>query len=211
MQIKLCGLTRREDIMLACRLGVNALGFILAPSPRQVSLADVRVLTVDLPPFIQRVAVVVNPDKRELKEIITSGLFDYIQFHGEEEPEVVAGIPLKTIKAFSISSRDDFTLLKKYDAADYFLFDSKSSSKRGGTGLSFDWELLKGLKINKPFILAGGLGPENIGTALKRIKMAGIDLNSKVESSPGVKDPDLLNKVIREIREFQLNYGKETG
>jgi len=200
ISIKVCGMTRREDIISAVKLGVNALGFILTSSPRRVSLDDARRLTLGLPPFIVRVAVVVNPDQNELDRIIKSRIFDYIQFHGDEDPEVINKIPLKTIKAISVSEAGDLEKVKEYSDVDYILFDTKTGKQIGGTGEVFDWELLKDISIKKPFILAGGLGPDNIISAINVIRPAGVDINSRIERSPGIKDPGLLKETILKIR-----------
>jgi len=204
LQIKVCGLTRREDIDFCCRLGVNALGFILAESPRRVSLRLVEKLITGLPPFTATVAVVVNPSPAEIKDIIASRLFSYIQFHGEEEPGLIKDLPIKTIKAISILNEEDLKRVDDYQGVDYFLFDSRSGIKKGGTGIQFDWDLLKNQVIEKPFILAGGLGPDNIVTALQEIKMAGVDLNSCVEKEPGIKDHRLLRDTVMKIRRMEL-------
>lgn len=220
VRIKVCGLTRREDIEFALELGVDALGFILGESPRQVSLEDVRELTCGLPPFVSRVGVVVNPDPVKLESIIENKLFDYIQFHGDIEAELLKNLSVKTIKTISIFSERDLEQLVRYQDVDYYLFDSKVGRQIGGTGKSFDWNILKKLNFdkfgvtevslgegtlnkvnsNKPFILAGGLGPDNIYTAIKRVQPAVVDINSKVESSPGIKDHSLLKETIEKIR-----------
>lgn len=204
MQIKVCGLTRKKDVDYCCKLGVNALGFILAESPRQIKLKRVERLVEGIPPFISRVAVVVNPSQAEINRIIASAFFDYVQFHGEEEPEVIAKVPTKTIKAINIGS--DLNQAQKkinnYQTADYYLFDTRSGSKKGGTGRTFDWDLLDRLEFKKQFILAGGLGFDNIESALSKVEMSGVDLNSRVESLPGIKSHDLINKTINKIRHF---------
>lgn len=213
--IKLCGLTRREDIEFAIKLKVNALGFILTESPRQISLDKARYLTEGLPPFISRVAVVSNPDAKELEKIITSRLFDYIQFHGDHDPDLIKELPLKTIKAISIAAEEDQERLKglnrylerhmeRYKEVDYFLFDTKIGQKRGGTGKAFDWDLLDKLKLDKPFILAGGLGPNNIVAALEKSQAVAVDLNSRVEDLPGVKNHQLLLETVEKINNFKL-------
>ncbi|TDO94760.1 phosphoribosylanthranilate isomerase [Halanaerobium saccharolyticum] len=200
--IKLCGMTRREDIVYAVNIGVDALGFILAKSPRQISLEKVRELTHNLPPFINRVAVVVNPEAEEVAEIEKSGLFDYIQFHGSEEPKLLASSVLKSIKAISIAGKKDMDEVKKYKgSADYLLFDTKIGSQTGGTGESFDWSLISELKL--PYILAGGLGPDNIEAALKKLNPLAVDLNSQVESEPGQKNRRLVKKTVEKIKSFK--------
>lgn len=187
---------------MAIELGVNALGFILAKSPRQVDLETVYKLTAGLPPFVSTVGVVVNPSEKKLNKIIDSGLFDYIQFHGGEDPDLIAELSIKSIKAISISTQEDLDQIEKYKDVDYLLFDTKTGSEKGGTGKSFDWSLIKNYELPKPYILAGGLGPDNILEALTKVKPAAIDLNSKVEISPGIKDRALLSKTIAEINNF---------
>lgn len=200
--IKICGITCKEDIVYAVNMGVDALGFILAESPRQLSLEKVKELVSGLPPFISRVAVVVNPEIDELAEIEESALFDYIQFHGSEQPEMIAGTTLKSIKAISISDKEDLYNLEKYkECADYFLFDTKIGSQSGGTGESFDWSLISELKL--PYILAGGLGLDNIEEALKKLNPIAVDLNSKLENKAGKKNHRLVKKSLEIIKEFQ--------
>jgi len=199
--IKLCGMTRREDVVYAVNIGVDALGFILAESPRQVNLAKVRELCHKIPPFINRVAVVVDPEPEEVAEIEKSGLFDYIQFHGSEEPEMLKNTVLKSIKAISIAGEEDLAEVKKYKGiADYLLFDTKIGSQTGGTGESFDWKLINELKL--PYILAGGLGVENIEAALEKLNPRAVDLNSQVENKPGKKNHRLVKKTVEKIKKF---------
>ncbi len=200
--IKVCGMTRREDVVFAVNIGVDGLGFILADSPRQVSLKKVKELCQNLPPFISRVAVVVNPGPEEVEEIEKSGLFDYIQFHGSEEPEFVKSTFLKTIKAISIAGSKDLAEIEKYkESADYLLFDTKIGSQLGGTGQSFDWSLIEEMAV--PYILAGGLGAENIEEALKQLNPLAVDINSKVENKPGHKNHRLLKKTVEKTKNFQ--------
>ena len=200
--IKLCGMTRREDVVYAVNMGVDALGFILAESPRQVDLDRVGDLCYNLPPFISRVAVVVNPVPEKIIAIEKSGLFDYIQFHGSEEPELLADTVLKSIKAISIAGQNDLAEVEKYkNSADYFLFDTKIGSQLGGTGESFDWSLISDLKL--PFILAGGLGVDNIENALEKLNPLAVDINSQVENEPGKKNHRLVKDTVKKIKNFQ--------
>ena len=200
VRIKVCGLTKRDDIREACRLGVDALGFILAASPRKVLLSEVSRMFDRLPPFVSRVAVVVNPSRARLDQIIASHLFDYIQFHGEEEVDLLkraADNGPGVIKAISVKAESDLALIEKYrNYTDYFLFDNSVKAQRGGTGTAFNWSLLNDYQIGKPFILAGGLGPVNVLDAVQLLKPAAVDLNSKIESRPGKKDFQLLQKVV---------------
>lgn len=205
VMVKVCGLQRKSDLLYAVKLGVDALGFILADSPRQVSIKKVKKITAGLPPFVIRVAVVVNPSQEKLIEIIESQLFDYIQFHGQEDPDLLRKVPLKTIKAIPVAKSSDLKLVDQYrDAADYLLFDTKAGQQTGGTGKTFNWQLLAQQEFEQPFILAGGLGADNIETALQQVKPAAVDINSKIETSPGIKSNRLLEQVIIKIRNFQV-------
>lgn len=202
--IKVCGMTCREDVDYAVELGVDALGFILAESTRKVELKTVKELSSNLPPFIDIIAVVVNPEAEKIENIIESGLFNYIQLHGSEDSEMIKKLPLKTIKAISIEKAEDLKEIEKYkDAADYLLFDTKLGSQTGGTGQSFDWSLLKDTDYKKNYILAGGLGADNIELALSRLGPAAVDINSKIESSPGKKDHQLLKETVEIIKAFE--------
>ena len=205
-RVKVCGLTRREDALLAADLGADALGFILAPSPRRVTLERAAGLVRGLPPFVARVAVLSDPTEAELEEVVESRLFDCLQFHGREEPGRLAGLPLKTVKAFAISCGEDLDRAETYaDAADYFLFDTKAGGASGGTGQAFDWSLLSERRFSRPFILAGGLGPENLPRALEKVRPDAVDLNSRIESAPGVKDPVLMARAILAAKRSNRN------
>ena len=203
VRIKLCGLKREEDVLKALELGFDALGFILAPSPRKVSVKDVEKLTKGLFPFVSVVAVVADPDRALLEEIISSGLFDTVQFHGKEDPSLLGSVPLRVIKAFSFESKEPMDFDRYSEVADFFLLDSGKAGE-GGTGRAFRWEAIDPQKVEKPFILAGGLGPSNVLEAIEKVNPCGVDLNSKLEVSPGVKDHRLMEKTIRLIRSHQL-------
>jgi len=203
--IKVCGLTRREDVNAAVEFGVNALGFILAESPRRVSLEQVGELTLGLPPFVSTVAVVVNPEKSMVDRIADSGLFSHIQFHGKEDPAVLLGLDLKTIKTFSIAAEADLHDMEYYQGADYFLFDTRMGRSCGGTGKTFNWDLLKKIRPQKPFILAGGLGPENVTEAIRICRPSAIDLNSRLEREPGKKDRELIREAVLRVRESEFS------
>lgn len=202
-KIKICGMTNKQDIIAAIKLNVDAIGFILAKSPRKIDLHQAKKLIAELPPFISSVAVVVNPKMNELYNIISSKLFTHIQFHGNESLEIIKDVPLKTIKAISIADKSDLKAINKYkDQVDYLLFDTKTRGKSGGTGKSFDWSLLSKREIDKDFILAGGLGKGNIEQALKNVRPAAVDLNSQIEISPGKKDHILMGKTVNKINNY---------
>jgi len=205
IRIKVCGITNIEDAINISEAGVDALGFILAQSPRKVELSKVLEISKELPPFVSRVAVVVNPTKEEIEKIERSRVFDYIQFHGSEDVNIIKKCKLKTIKTIKIENNSSLEEINKYNNfVDYFLFDTKIGEKIGGTGQIFNWEILKETDIKKPFILAGGLSPENVVEAIKTIKPNAVDLNSKVELFPGKKDIRLIKETIDMINSIKI-------
>lgn len=199
-RIKICGITRREDVENAIELGIDALGFILAESPRKVSLSAAEDLIQGLPPFISTVGVVVNPCQTELDKISSRGIFSHIQFHGTEPSSIFKDLNMKTIKTFSIDSQEDLENIQLYREADFFLFDTRVGKSIGGTGKTFDWTLIKDAARGKPFILAGGLGPGNIDDAIRICRPDAVDLNSRLEYEPGKKDPELMRETVFRIR-----------
>lgn len=202
MKIKICGLTRREDVETALSLGVDALGFILADSPRKVSLEDVSSLVEGLPPFSSTVAVVANPSDSELGEIISSRLFDCVQFHGSESPDIVASVPIRTIKAFGIASKEDLDEALSY-GGDWLLLDGRVGRATGGTGHPFDWKMLRDRQIGRPWILAGGLGPDNLEKAVRTTTPPAVDLNSALETAPGIKDGNRMARAVEIVRALE--------
>lgn len=209
VRVKLCGLTRRQDAEDAVALGVDALGFILAPSKRRVSLEQAAELAAGLPPFVARVGVVVDPEADELRRIADSGVFDWLQFCGDEAPELLARVPVRRIKAVGIAAPKDVDKASRYDtAADALLFDTKKDGRTGGTGTAFDWSCLLRRTSLRPFILAGGLSPENLADALARVAPFAVDLNSGVEHEPGVKDRAKLRTCMEIVRWAQTWSGE---
>lgn len=199
--IKVCGVTRRQDVDAAAGLGVDALGFILVEgSPRLVPLERAVSLAESVPAGIHRVAVMMNPSPGELAEAAACGAFDLLQLHGEETPEMVEGAGIDVIKALSVSGPADLERAAAYGAARYFLFDSRKREMAKGS--AFDHALLSGRTFARPFILAGGLGPDNLRDAIALVRPFGVDLNSGVEDSPGVKDIGRLEKAVAVVRGF---------
>lgn len=201
VRIKVCGITNITDAVNIANLNIHALGFILSESPRKVELSEVAKISKLLPPFVSRVAVVVDITLNELEEIQNSKLFDYIQFHGSEDISLIKKCNLKTIKAIKIENEKSLSDIALYqNFVDYILFDTKIENKIGGTGKAFEWNILKKVNITKPYILAGGIGPENVSQAIATLKPSAIDLNSKVEKSPGKKDINLIKQTLEIIK-----------
>ncbi len=203
-RIKICGLTRREDVLAVAELGVNALGVILVPeSPRCISLEKAREILKGLPPEICTVGVLRNPSREFLKKVVEARLFSALQFHGEEPPEMLREVPCITLKALGIAGAEDLEKARIYEnAADLLLLDSRRGSRSGGTGESFDWDLLGETSLSRPFFLAGGLKKENLREALERVNPWGVDLNSGAESAPGIKDREKMRDLVKMVREY---------
>lgn len=197
--IKICGITNREDALFAANLGVDALGFIFAPSPRQVTTKQAREIIDSLPPFINKVGVFLNHSREVVAQMALYCGLDTIQLHGEESPEDCQHFGTKVIKAFRVKDQDSFRDLPLYQVS-AFLLDTYLPGQPGGTGKTFDWELAKAAKKYGPIILAGGLNPENIREAIRKVKPYGVDISSGVEERPGKKDWQKLAKLVEEIR-----------
>lgn len=193
-RIKVCGITSAEDAKEAIRVGVDAIGFIFAEkSPRYITPEKAKEIVTELPPFVHFVGVFVDKDPVEIEEIIEYCDLSYVQLHGNEDPEYChklsqAATPCRVIKAFRVSSATEAEEFAAYeDSVTGFILDTYVKGQEGGTGQPFDWSIIESLNLKLPVILAGGLGPENIAEAIKRVKPFAVDVNSGVEESPGKK------------------------
>ena len=204
MRIKVCGLKHAENIEVVAALGPDYLGFICyAPSPRYASGLQYEILDA-LPENIYTTAVFVNEDEEIITKLIDNYNFDAIQLHGNESPAFCELFRDKAmvIKAFGIDEDFDFDRLAGYAGkVDYFLFDTKTP-KYGGSGQSFDWRLLGSYKLDVPFFLSGGLSLDNLAEvkAIDHPQFFGVDLNSKFELEPGLKDINKLEKAFEILK-----------
>ena len=188
-RVKICGITNLADAQAAAEAGADALGFVFyEKSPRFVSMKTAAEISSALPPFITRAGVFVNPTgELVLKAIAECGL-SLLQFHGDEPPEFCMQFGLMSMKAFRIRDAGSLKELPKYKT-DAWLLDAYSSDTLGGTGAVFNWDLaVEAQKAGRPIFLAGGLTPENVADAVRRVRPFGVDVSSGVESSPGKKD-----------------------
>ena len=195
-RIKICGLTRQKDIDFVNEAKPDYIGFVFAPSKRQVEAAQAFALRKRLSPEIRAVGVFVDAPISQIRDICEKKILDCVQLHGREDSAYIRTlrehIGLPVIKAVSMSRPID---LKKLDGldADYLLFDQGS----GGSGQTFDWDRIP--KVDKPFFLAGGLNPNNLSQAIEAVKPFAVDLSSGVESG-GVKDREKIMKAVRSVR-----------
>jgi len=209
IKVKICGLTRPEDVESAVEHGADFLGFIIeAASKRRLSVERAMQLAAPLRNITPRVAVTVNADDRLLGRIISNMAPEYIQCHGDETPERVAEISkkfrVKTIKAVPISSDADMGSAQIYaGVADLILYDAKppkDSEIRGGHGIKVDWSLIKHGPTPKSFMLAGGLTPENVAKAVRQTGAPIVDVSSGVEARAGVKDPLKIKAFMQAVK-----------
>ncbi|MFH0824059.1 MAG: phosphoribosylanthranilate isomerase, partial [Pseudomonadota bacterium] len=157
VHVKICGITSREDAFKAADLGVDALGFVFAPSPRQITPDQARGITENLPPFVQSVGVFVNEDLDVVRAIRDYCHLDYVQLHGDETEEYVEKLGNKVIKAIRVCREREFDC-NAYPAA-VLLLDTYMPGLMGGTGRTFDWTMAMDAARKRPLILAGGLNP----------------------------------------------------
>jgi len=202
-RVKMCGTTRMEDGLAAVQYGVDALGFILFPgSQRFVPPESAAVICDRLPPFVDKVGVVVDVSIKTAVEAVKVAGFSYLQLHGTESSnycmELKYAVPhLKLIKAFRIGDQtraEDFAPYEEW--VDGFLLDTYQKGVRGGTGKMFDWSIVSELHLERPVILAGGLSSDNIANAISTVHPYAVDINSGIEIEPGIKDHVALKKIM---------------
>lgn len=208
-QVKICGLSTPDQVRWAVEAGARYVGFVFfAKSPRNVSIETASALALDVPPGVAKVALVVNPDDALLDEITARMPVDMLQLHGGESPERVAEIRARTglpvMKALGIATADDLDKLETYaPVADMLLVDAKppkDAALPGGMGVPFDWTLLQGVHVQRPWMLAGGLTPQNVALAVRLTGAPIVDVSSGVESAPGVKDEALIRAFMEAVR-----------
>ena len=203
--IKVCGMREPDNIRQLVNLEPDFIGFILFPDSKRYVGDDFR-LTTDIPPAIHRVGVFVNALMDEVIHWVNRLELNFVQLHGTESAEYcreLSGMKIPVIKAFGVDDAFDFSSLSAYsDCCEFFLFDSKSPL-HGGSGLQFNRDLLNLYALNTPFFLGGGIGPEDISDIRlikNRLPLAAVDINSRFEISPGIKNIELLRKFINAIR-----------
>jgi phosphoribosylanthranilate isomerase len=200
-QVKICGITNKEDAICAVDCGAAALGFIFYPrSPRYIKPANARKLIRVLPDELVKVGVFVNEKADEIKKVMKYCGLDMIQLHGDETPEYCRDFPTaQVIKALELKNEADFVYAKSYHVG-AILVDSRHAGLYGGTGRKSNWDLASRIRNKKPLILSGGLSEKNVAEALKVVAPAALDINSGVESKPGKKSHANLTRIFEIIR-----------
>ncbi|MBO9465531.1 phosphoribosylanthranilate isomerase [Tropicibacter sp. R15_0] len=206
VKVKICGLSKPADVEAVAKAGAAYAGFVFFPkSPRNVTVEQARDLAVLAPVGLAKVALVVNPDNALLDEICGRVAIDILQLHGKESPERVAEIRnrygLPVMKAVGVATAEDLGQLPAYErVCDQILVDAKApkgADLPGGNGLAFDWRLIAGRRWSRPWMLAGGLGPDNVARAVELTGASQVDVSSGVESAPGQKDAGLISDFVR--------------
>lgn len=198
---KICGITRVEDALVAAEAGADAIGLVFYPkSPRAVSVQQARTIIAALPPFVTTVGLFVNASRCELGEILDAVPLDMLQFHGDERPADCEGYHRPYIKALRVKPDDDVAAqIEPYGNASGILLDTFVAGVPGGTGLAFDWSLVP-RHLDRPIILAGGLTPENVRSAIEQTQPYAVDVSGGVEARHGIKDADKIRAFIRAVK-----------
>jgi phosphoribosylanthranilate isomerase len=209
-RVKICGLSRPEDVVAAAAAGATYVGFVFfAKSPRHVDIATARGLALEVPVGIAKVALTVNADDALLDALTDQVPLDMLQLHGSESPERVAEVRarygLPVMKAIGIADESDLAQIDAYGAvADQLLIDAKppkGADLPGGNGLAFDWRLVNRKYWPCPWMLAGGLTPDNVALAVQMTGARQVDVSSGVENAPGVKDAGQIDAFVRAANE----------
>ncbi len=199
-RIKICGITRPGDAVAAAQAGADAIGLVFyPPSPRFLNVERAREIRDALPPFVQAVALFVNPDAAQVAQVIGRVHPALLQFHGEETPEFCGQFGLPYVKACRVGQGVDLLkYLRPFSAASGWLLDAHVE-EYGGVGASFDWSLVPA-RLERPLVLSGGLTQHNVGEGLRRVRPWAVDVSSGVESSKGIKDAAKIAAFIAEVR-----------
>jgi phosphoribosylanthranilate isomerase len=199
-RIKICGLTRPEDVAAAANAGADAVGFVFyGPSPRSVSIEVAAELLRSVPPFVVATGLFVNPDREYVEAVLSRVPLDLLQFHGDETPEFCESFSARWIKAIRVRARGDIErAFQDYFRASGLLVDAWVADKFGGTGQSFNWDLIPAVRP-LPLILAGGLASDTVADAVEQVRPWGVDVSGGVESSKGIKHAAKMTDFISEV------------
>lgn len=205
VQVKICGITSLEDALAALDAGADLLGFnFYTKSPRYIDPQDALLIFEQLPSNIPRVGVFVNEDMERVLSLAIELEFDYLQFHGDETSEQLNELGRPWFKALRPKSKEDLNVIAEYDC-EWILIDASAAGVYGGSGELANWDLAKLAKqFGKKLILAGGLNEKNVHQAVHQVEPFMIDVASGVESSPGKKSAELMQKFIQRAKTKQL-------
>jgi phosphoribosylanthranilate isomerase len=201
VRVKICGITRAQDLHAACAAGADALGFVFyEKSPRHLTIDAAAALVRELPPFVQAVGLFVDAEPAFIEAVLRTVPLDLLQFHGDETPADCARVGRPFIKAVRVNRDTD--LLKcaaDFEAARGLLLDAFVAGVPGGTGERFDWNLIPP-DLPKPVILSGGLAPDNVAEAVRTVRPWAVDVSSGVEATKGIKDAHKIAQFIAKAK-----------
>lgn len=204
VRLKICGITRPEDGLLAAKLGADALGLVFYPqSPRYLEAQRACDVVAVLPPFVCVVGLFMNAEPEFVNRVLESVPVDMLQFHGDETPDYCTSFGRRYIKAVPMMDNHDVAAYtERFTTAAGFLLDAVRPGEAGGTGRRFDWNLIPD-RLARPVIVAGGLDPANVGEAIRRSRCYAVDVSSGVESAKGIKDPEKMRALVEAIKKAQ--------
>jgi phosphoribosylanthranilate isomerase len=200
-RVKICGITRAQDATALVQSGADALGLVFFPkSPRHVTLQQAREIAAGVAPFVTVTGLFVNASADSVREVLASVPLGLLQFHGEETNDQCNCFGLPFIKSIPMKSGTDLlSLMSAYPDAAGFLLDAWQPETRGGGGIVFDWEQIPE-GIHTPIVLAGGLTPANVATAIRTVKPYAVDVSTGVERDKGIKSREKIEAFMREVR-----------
>ena len=208
-RIKICGITREQDIHAVANGGVDALGLVFyEKSPRHVGVDQAAKLARAVPPFVTVVGLFVNPSVDYVREVLAKVPLDVLQFHGEESPEFCGQFGRPYLKAIRVKPGGDLVqCAASYKSAQGLLLDAYVEGTQGGTGESFDWALIP-QNLPLPVILSGGLHAGNVAEAIKQVRPYAVDVSSGVEAAKGIKDAAKIAAFIKEVKNVDLQLSR---
>lgn len=200
VNVKICGVRRLEDALLAAALGASAIGFVFWPeSPRFVDPYRAKRIAAVLPPFVATVGVFVNQRAEHVSSVARLLNLAAIQLHGDEDPAPFIRTGYRVIKSLAVTAAFDVEAVGRIPPAVTILLDAHDPVRRGGTGHTIDWSVAARVAASRRTILSGGLSPANVRTAVEQVRPYAIDVSSGVESAPGVKDADKLRALFHAL------------
>ncbi|MBU1214340.1 MAG: phosphoribosylanthranilate isomerase [Gammaproteobacteria bacterium] len=204
-RIKICGITREQDLLAAVAAGADALGFVFyAKSPRNIDTRQAAELLAVLPPFVTSVGLFVDPSADMVREVLAQAPLDVLQFHGDETPEFCRQFGRPYLKAIRVRAGVDLVeCAARYADAQGLLLDAYVQGVQGGTGESFDWGLIP-QDLSLPVILSGGLHPGNVAAAVQQVRPYAVDVSSGVEAGKGIKDAAKVAAFIKEVKNVDI-------
>lgn len=208
-RVKICGLTRSEDVVAAVEAGADACGFIFAPSPRQVNIEQVSALAHLVPPPVARVGVFVDAEPEFVEEAIRACGLTAVQFSGSEAPVACARVSVPVIKVFAVGTDFGWSITEPYRGnATAVLLDTYDSQRAGGTSQSFSWQSIGEVPGWAPFYVAGGLTADNVAEVVRILSPFAVDVSSGVESSPGIKDHGKMRAFCAAVQSVDWEVGR---